>query len=445
MQPEQANLHIRNVTRVEPGKPLQMVDVVVEKGRLTSIEPINWGDESRPDIARLTRIDARGMFIAPGFIDLHTHLRDPGQRHKETIATGAQAAANGGFTVIVAMANTDPPVDSVGTLELVQERARLAPIKVHSVGAVTHYLEGFELTDLESLALAGAVAFSDDGRNAYPLELATEAMARAARLQRPVLVHAQDEMSCPNGQAHPGVASRAGLEPWPCSAEVSAVERALEACRRSGGRLHLQHLSCARSVELLANAKQEGLQVTAEATPHHMVLTEGRVLWEGEPDPQAKVNPPLRPESDRKAVVQAVNEGLIDAIATDHAPHERGSKEVPFGRASFGFSGLETALALCLELVSRGELTMPRMVEALTAGPYHCLRDSLPQAQPALKVGEAADLVVFENRAHWIVNPEEFSSLGKNTPLGGREMYGRAMLTVAGGNVVHNQWYSGIV
>ena len=441
---ELANLHIRNVMRVEPGKPLQLVDVVIEKGRILSIDPVNWGDESRPDAPRLTRIDARGMFIAPGFIDLHTHLRDPGQRHKETIATGAQAAANGGFTTIVAMANTDPPVDNVATLELVQERGRDVAVRVHSVAAVTHYLEGFELTDLEALALAGAVGFSEDGRNAYPLELATEAMARASRLDRPVMVHAQDEVACPTGQAHPGVAVRAGLEPWPCSAEVSAVERAIEACRRSGGRLHLQHLSCARSVELLAQAKQEGLRVTAEATPHHMALTEARVLWDGHPDPQAKVNPPLRPETDRKVVVQAVNDGLIDAIATDHAPHERGSKEVPFGRASFGFSGLETALSLCLELVAHGELAMPRMVEALTVGPFDCLRDSLPQGRPALQVGQPADLVVFENRAHWIVNPEDFSSMGKNTPLGGREMYGRAMLTVAGGHVVHNQWYAGI-
>ncbi|GAC1332595.1 MAG: dihydroorotase [Candidatus Dormibacteria bacterium] len=441
---EVANLHVRNVTRVEAGKPMQVVDVVIEKGRVTSVEPTNWGDQSRPDIPRLTRIDARGMFVSPGFLDLHTHLRDPGQRHKETIASGARAAATGGFTAIVAMANTDPPVDSVNTLEMVQERARGAAVKVHSVAAVTHYLEGFELTDLEALATAGAVGFSDDGRNAYPLDLATEAMARAGRLQRPVMVHAQDELACPNGQAHPGVATRAGLEPWPCSAEVTAVQRAIEACRRSGGRLHLQHLSCARSLEHLAAAREEGLPVTAEATPHHMVLTEGRVLWEGQPDPQAKVNPPLRPESDRRAVVEAVNSGLIDAIATDHAPHERGSKEVPFGRASFGFSGLETALALCLELVARGELGLQRMVEALTLGPYNCLRDSLPQAAPALRVGDLADLVVFENRAHWIVRPDDFQSMGKNTPLNGREMYGRAMLTVAGGQVVHNQWYSGV-
>jgi dihydroorotase len=440
---ELANLRIRNITRVEAGKPLQLVDVLIEKGRLVSIETVNWGGDTRPEDSRLRVIDGRNMFIAPGFLDLHAHLRDPGQRHKETIATGAEAGARGGFTAIVAMANTDPPVDSVGTLELVQERARSACIRVHSVGAVTHYLEGFELTDLESLALGGAVGFSDDGRNAYPLELATEAMSRAARLQRPVMVHAQDEMSCPNGQAHPGVAARAGLEPWPCSAEVTAVERAIEACRRSGGRLHLQHLSCARSIELLAAARSEGLQVTAEATPHHMMLTEGRVLWEGQPDPQAKVNPPLRPEADRKAVVEAVRDGLIDAIATDHAPHERGSKELPFGRASFGFSGLESALALCLELVARGELGLQRMVEALTVGPWRCLKDSLPQAVPGLHLGQPADLVVFENRGHWILDPDDFRSMGKNTPLAGREMYGRAMLTVAGGHVVHNHWYAG--
>jgi dihydroorotase len=443
--PEQANVLVRNVTRVEPGKPLQEVHVLVQKGRLVAVEPVNWGGHFDVDDARLTRIDARGMYVAPGFIDLHTHLRDPGQRHKETIPTGAEAAAAGGFTTIVAMANTDPPVDSVSTLELVQERARAASIRVHSVAAVTHYLEGFELTDLESLALAGAVGFSDDGRNAYPLELAVEAMGRAARLQRPVMVHAQDEMACPNGQANPGVAVRAGLEPWPCSAEVSAVERAIEACRRSGGRLHLQHLSCARSIELLARARAEGLPVTAEATPHHMVLTESRVLWEGAPDPQAKVNPPLRAESDRRAVVQAVADGLIDAIATDHAPHERGSKELPFARCSFGISGLETALSLCLELVDRGEISITRLVEALTVGPWECLRDSLPQSRPGLRVGEPADLVVFENRAVWTVNPDEFHSLGHNTPLRGREMHGRPMLTIAGGQIVHDEWYAGVV
>jgi dihydroorotase len=442
--PELANVLIRNVNRVEPGKPAQEVDVLVQKGRVVSVDPVNWAGAHPLEDRRLTIVDGRGMNIAPGFIDLHTHLRDPGQRHKETIATGAAAAAAGGFTTIVAMANTDPPVDNVTTLELVQERSRAVPVRVHSVGAVTHYLEGFELTDLESLALAGAVAFSDDGRNAYPLELAIEAMGRASRLQRPVLVHAQDELACPNGQANPGVAGRAGLEPWPCSAEVSAVERAIEACRRSGGRLHLQHLSCARSVELLAAARQEGLPVTAEAAPHHMVLTENRVLWEGQPDPQAKVNPPLRLESDRKAVVQAVASGLIDAIATDHAPHERASKELPFARCSFGFSGLETALALCLELVDRGEIKLARLIEALTVGPWECLSSSLPQQRPGLRVGEPADLTVFENRAVWTVNPEEFQSMGKNTPLAGREMHGRVMLTIAGGQIVHNQWYAGV-
>lgn len=442
--PDLANVLIRNVTRVEPGRPPQEVDVLVQKGRLVAVEPVNWSGHSDIVDKRLTRVDARGMYIAPGFIDLHTHLRDPGQRHKETIRTGAEAAAAGGFTTVVAMANTDPPVDSVMTLELVQERARSVPIRVHSVAAVTHYLEGFELTDLESLAQAGAVAFSDDGRNAYPVELATEAMTRATRLQRPVMVHAQDELSCPNGQADPGVAGRAGLEPWPCSAEVIAVERAIAASRASGGRLHLQHLSCARSIELLARAKADGLPVTAEATPHHMVLTDSRVLWEGAPDPQAKVSPPLRPESDRRAVAQAVADGLIDAIATDHAPHERASKELPFARCSFGFSGLETALSLCLELVDRGEITMARLVDALTVGPWECLRDSLPQPRPGFTVGAPADLVVFENRAVWTVDPDDFHSMGHNTPLAGREMHGKVMLTIAGGQIVHNEWYAGV-
>ena len=212
------------------------------------------------------------------------------------------------------------------------------------MGAVTQGLAGTELTDLEALAEAGAVAFSDDGRNAYGLELAVEAGGRAAALDRAILVHAQDETTCPDGEVNDAVANSTGLRPWPCDAEVSAVKRAIEACRRSGGRLHLQHLSCAGSLELLEQAKAEGLPVTAEVTPHHLVLTEGRVLAGIEPDPLAKVNPPLRTDRDRRALVTALQTGLIDAVATDHAPHDAASKATDFAGASFGFSGARDGL-----------------------------------------------------------------------------------------------------
>jgi dihydroorotase len=448
-----ANLVIRGATRLEPGQPRQEVDAVIENGRLVELKVLHWGsrradlgavpDPTHP-VGRQQVIEAAGMYLAPGFLDLHTHLREPGQEHKETIGTGAAAAVAGGFTSLVAMANTSPPVDRPGVLRDVLKRSRGAPARVSSVAAVTVGLAGRELTDMEALAEAGAVAFSDDGRNAYGLELATEAGHRAAALNRAILVHAQDETTCPDGQANDAVASSTGLRPWPCDAEVAATRRAVEACRRSGGRLHLQHLSCSGSLEVLAQARADGLPVTAEVTPHHLVLTEGRVLLGIEPDPMAKVNPPLRSDHDRRALVAALQSGLIDAVATDHAPHDRASKEVEFSQASFGFSGLETALSLCLDLVEAGELSLDRLVDALTVSPWRCLTPGLAQPRPGLRIGELADLVLFETKGLRPLQAARMLSRGKNTPLEGREMRGRVLLTVARGELVHSDWFAGV-
>jgi dihydroorotase len=451
--PDVANLIIRGATRVEPSQPRQAVEAVIENGVLVELNPLHWG--GRPtalgasrDPARGTKdkqvIEASAMFLAPGFTDIHTHLREPGQEYKETIQSGARAAAAGGFTSIVAMANTEPPVDNPEVLRGVLDRAQAAVVRVSSVAAVSRGLAGAELTDLEALAQAGAVAFSDDGRNAYGLELAVEAGKRAAALDRAVLVHAQDESTCPDGQVNDAVANSTGLRPWPCDAEVSAVKQAIEACRRSGGRLHLQHISCAKTLRLLEKAKEEGLPVTAEVTPHHLALTEGRVLAGIEPDPLAKVNPPLRTDRDRVDLVAALASGLIDAVATDHAPHDAASKELEFKLASFGFSGLETALSLCLELVETGALRLDRLVEALTVGPWRCLTPGLGQPAPGLRVGETADLVLFETKGMRALDPAQMLSRGKNTPLVGREMRGRVLLTVAAGQVVHNDWFVGV-
>ena len=450
---EAANLVIRGATRLEPGQPRDEVDLVIENGRVVELDVLHWGTRRAelgavPDpshsVGRSQLIEAAGMYLAPGFLDLHTHLREPGQEHKETIATGAAAAAAGGFTSVVAMANTSPPVDRLEVLRDLLSRAQGAPVRVSSVAAVSKGLFGQELTDFEALAGGGAVAFSDDGRNAYGLELAVEAGLRAAAVDRAILVHAQDEVTCPDGQANNAVASSTGLRPWPCEAEVSAVKRAIEACRRSGARVHLQHLSCAGSLELLEMAKAEGLPVTAEVTPHHLALTEGRVLLGLEPDPQAKVNPPLRSDHDRRAMVAGLESGLIDAVATDHAPHDSASKDVEFSRASFGFSGLETALSLCLDLVDEGELSLDRLVDALTVSAWRCLTPGLDQPMPGLRVGETADLVLFETKGMRPLQPGRMLSMGKNTPLRGREMRGRVLLTVAGGQLVHSDWFAGV-
>src|SRR5258708_1384707 len=274
------SLVIRGATRLEPGQPRREVDIVIDDGVITELNILHWGSR-RAELGsvhdphhtkkRKVVIEATGMYVGPGFLDLHAHLREPGQTKKETIAPRARGGA--------------------------------------------------QLPDMEALAEAGAVAFSDDGRNAYDLDLAVEAGRRAAALDRAILVHAQDEASCPDGQVSETVAATAGLAPWPCDAEVSAVGRALQAARRSGGPVHLQHLSCSASLALLEEAKAEGLLVTAEVTPHHLALSE-RLVWDRErADPTAKVNPPLRSDHDRPDRVAPLSSGLIDTIATDHAPH----------------------------------------------------------------------------------------------------------------------------
>ena len=429
---ETADLVLLGARRVAPGEPEETVDAVVSGGRLVTIGP--GVGEHGPAGARV--IDAAGMVLSPGFIDLHTHLREPGQGHKETIDSGTRAAAAGGFTTVVAMANTTPVVDDVDTLRWVVERSVRAHARVLSVGAVTVDLAGRELTDFPALAAAGAVAFSDDGRNEYGAELGERALAAAAAVGRPVLVHAQDTDTCGSGQAHPGAAAATGVTPWPCEGESEVVARMIEAVRRSGGHLHVQHVSCESALELVRAARAEGLPVTAEVTPHHLTLTEQRVLAAGGGDPLAKVNPPLREESDRAAVVEGLRDGVISAIATDHAPHEMASKSGGFSSASFGFSGLETALAVCLSLVHAGLLELARVVEALTIGP-HSILPARVVPRPGLRVGEVADLVLFDPERPWTVDPGAMVSMGRNTPLAGQRLRGRVMLTVASGRLVH--------
>ncbi|MHB8507208.1 MAG: dihydroorotase [Candidatus Dormibacteria bacterium] len=424
---------IRGARWVESGMAGIAADVVVRSGMITAVGP-NTGAAQPGRV-----IDGSGCILAPGFLDLHCHLRVPGQEDKETVQSGTRAAAAGGFTRIVAMANTDPPVDNIGTLGELTRQTAAAPVRVLPAAAVTVGLAGKELTDMGLLASFGAVAFTDDGRHAYGGDLATAAMRRAAAAGRVLMIHAQDEASCRHGQVSPTVAARAGLVPWPCSAEADAVEDMLRALRKGGGRLHVQHVSCAATLDHLRAARAEGLAVTAEATPHHLVLTEARVMANGsDADPEAKVNPPLRSEADRSALVHALAEGLIDAIATDHAPHQAETKAVSFAEASFGFSGLETALPLCLSLVEMGGLSMERLVHLLTAGPRRCLGGPVATMPARLRVGDPADLVLFDPADSWVVDSAAFASRGHNTPLQGRTLKGRVRLTVAGGRVVHD-------
>ena len=381
----------------------------------------------------------RGLLTAPGFIDLHAHLREPGFEESETIATGARAALAGGFTTICAMPNTEPAIDSPGLVaELIARGAAARGAHVLPIACITRGRKGNELADLVELAAAGAVAFSDDGSPVADAQLFRNALEYARAAGRPILEHSQDLALSAGGVMHEGVVSaRLGLAGMPAAAEESAVARDLALARLTGGRLHLSHLSTAGSVELVRRAKAEGLAVTAEVTPHHLALTDEWVAgsrafaWEddgqrGAPyDTATKVNPPLRTVADVRACWAGLMDGTIDAIATDHAPHASIRKDVEYQEAAFGISAFETAVPLLLAGVEAGWGTWDRVVDALTAGPARILGIDV----------RSDDLVVIDPREDWTPDAASLRSLGKNTPLIGRALVGRVTTVVVDGEV----------
>ncbi|HEY7849561.1 MAG TPA: dihydroorotase [Ktedonobacterales bacterium] len=408
--------------------------------------------EGRP--ARVVTLPA-GWVVAPGFVDLHAHLREPGFEAKETILTGCRAAARGGFTTICAMPNTSPVIDSRATVELVQRAAAQADAHVRVIAAISKGEQGAELSEMGELAEAGAVAFSDDGRPVSSGKVMRHALEYAAPLGLPVVEHCQDEELVGAGVMHEGqVATRLGLKGWPAAGEVVMLARDLELVRATGARYHAAHLSVAGAVDLVRQAKRAGLPVTAEVTPHHLLLTDDWVAGErtgplaealaaltGEPllagpryDTYAKVNPPLRPAADCAALLAGLLDGTIDAIATDHAPHTQVDKDGEFGEAAFGVSGFETALAALLALVHAGRLPLATLVAALTVRPAQ----AWGLAAGTLEPGAPADLVIFDPVESWTVDPARFASLGKNTPLAGVTLRGRVRQTWLGGRVVYD-------
>ncbi|MCC7105324.1 MAG: dihydroorotase [Chloroflexi bacterium] len=412
----------------------RLADVVVEDGRVLGVATGSGSADGEH------ALDVRGLIVAPGFIDLHTHLREPGQTDRETIATGTAAAAAGGFTTVCAMPNTDPTVDTGSDVLFVQEAARkTASVRVLPIGTVTRGQLGKELSELGEMAETGAVAFSDDGHPVWNTALMRHALEYSRILGRPIVDHCEDRDLAGRGAMHEGVVSaRLGLPGQPAAAESVAVARNLELLRLTGGRLHLAHVSTARSVALLRQARDEGLLVTAEATPHHLTLTDELVGGAelGRPfETSTKVNPPLRTAEDTEAVALALADGVVDAIATDHAPHTIVAKACEYENAAFGISGLETALGLCLRLVESGKVALPTLIERLTAGPARAF--GLPFA--GLAPGAPADLVVFHPTESWVVDPSSFRSKGKNTPLAGWTLRGRVKLTVVGGDIAYQE------
>jgi dihydroorotase len=436
-------------------------EIVVRDGEIAAV---TWLDGADRD-----GIDDRGIIVAPGLIDLHTHLREPGNEDAETIATGLDAAAHGGFTTVCVMPNTTPTLDEPGVLAFVRATAAAtgSPVELLALGAVTVGREGERLAALGELADVGVVGFSDDGAPIHSSAILRNALAYAGALGLPIVDHPEDPTQTAGAEANESfVATVLGLRGWPVSAEASAVARDLAILADvvndvPTARLHLTHVSTASSLELIRRAKAAGLPVTCDVTPHHLVLTDEwiagsrRFAWDAidaagvARDPWAdgalsaapfasslRVNPPLRGAADAMACLAAVRDGTVDAIATDHAPHTDVDKAVEFGLAANGISGLETALGLVLAAIDAGQLTLARAIEALTSGPAAILGPrTRRRAAPGLVEGASADLVVFDRSDRWDVRPTTLASRGKNSPLIGMSLSGPVLVTMAAGRI----------
>ncbi|HEY8484523.1 MAG TPA: dihydroorotase [Longimicrobiales bacterium] len=412
---------------VDPSQRLdEVLDVLLVGGEVARI----GRDLEAPEGAEVRRVD--GLVVCPGLIDLHVHLREPGFEHKETIQTGARAAAAGGFTAVCAMPNTDPPIDDPAAVGFVlAEGMRAGAARVYPVGCISVGQKGERLTEIGEMVDAGAVAISDDGQPVADSGLMRLALEYAQTFGIPVADHCEDKGLSRGGSMHEGVVSaRLGLIGIPGAAEDTIVARDLMLAELTGGRIHIQHVSTRRSVELIREAKARGVRVTAEATPHHFTLTDEAV--DGYRT-EAKVNPPLRTADDRDAVREGLADGTLDCIATDHAPHHYDEKEQAFDDAPFGLIGLETALGLAItELVGKGVLTLMDLVDRMSCGPARAF--NLPGG--TLRPGSPADVTVFDPAEEWIVDPNTFLSKSRNTPFAGWKLTGRAVLTIVGGRIV---------
>jgi dihydroorotase len=415
--------------------PAQGID---EIGNLLITEGvISWLERGevtppRPDYDVL---HAMGLIVCPGFIDLHCHLRQPGFEEKETIATGTRAAARGGFTTVCCMPNTDPPLDNTAVIDYIKLKAALeGVVRVLPIGCISRGRKGKDLAPMGELASAGVIAFSDDGAPAADSSLMRQALEYSRTLGLPIIDHCEDTVLSEGGQVNEGVIStKLGLRGIPSAAEEVMVARDLYLAQVTGGRLHIAHVSTEGSVDLIRRAREKGIRVTAEVTPHHLTLTEEKVAGY---DTGAKVNPPLRTERDVQALVQGLKEGVIDIIATDHAPHTEADKRCEFTLAPFGISGFETALGSLMGLVHGGWLTLPTLIARLTCEPARIIGNKYGKLG-TLAVGAPADITLFDPDMDWIVDTGDFASKGKNTPLAGSVLKGRVMATIAQGKPVY--------
>jgi len=404
----------------------EVADVLIEDGAIAAVG-------AGLDATGAERLDAAGCWVAPGFVDLHTHLREPGQEYKEDIASGGRSAAAGGFAAIACMANTDPVNDDPSVTEYILARARTdSPVRVYPVAAATRGLAGEVMTEMSALLEAGAVAFSDDGKTIMDSGVMRRVFEYSTLVHAPVIVHAEDRCLVRGGVVNEGpVSTRLGLPGNPAVAEAVHVARDLMLAEATGAHVHIAHVSTAQAVDLLRSARQRGVHATAEVTPHHLALTDEATAGY---DTHTKMAPPLRSNVDVLACRAGLVDGTIDAIATDHAPHAVHEKEVDFVEAPPGILGFETAVPVTLDLVRASELTPLEWVRRLSTNPARILR----KPGGRLEVGVPADVVVVDPERRWTYDPAKGFSKSRNSPWAGQEMEGRPVATVVGGQVVYH-------
>ncbi|KXG75410.1 Dihydroorotase [Fervidicola ferrireducens] len=414
---------------LDPSRGLDgILDVLIDGERITLI-----GEDIKAEDAKV--IDLSGLLVVPGLVDMHVHLRDPGLEYKEDIESGAKSAAAGGFTAIACMPNTVPPVDNAAMVSYIASKAeRVGLSRVFPIGCISKGREGRELAEMGEMAMAGAVAFSDDGNCVSDASLMRRALMYAGDFGKVVIDHCEDPTLSAGGVMNEGyVSTLLGLPGIPRSAEEVMVARDVILAKETGAPVHIAHVSTKGSVEIIRRAKAEGIPVTCEVAPHHLVLTEDAVMGY---NTNAKVNPPLRTEEDVEALIEGLKDGTIDAIVSDHAPHSMDEKDVEFDKAAFGISGLETSLGLVLTfLVGAGKLSLEEVVEKMSANPARILKIE----GGALKEGALADITVIDLKKKWAVESAKFFSKGKNTPFEGWELKGKAVMTMVGGRIVYSE------
>ncbi len=437
-----SKLLITNGRILDPGQGLDFIgDVLIDKGNIAST-----GDKDKSlDKKSISVIDATGLIVCPGFIDLHCHLREPGFEDKETIATGTKAAAKGGFTTVCCMPNTNPPLDNMATIDYVKKKAQAeGVIRVLPVGCITKGRQGKELCEMNELAAARVIGFSDDGDPVVSSRIMSLAMEYSLISGLPIIDHCEDKELCSGGVMNEGwVSARLGLPGIPNASEEIVIARDIALAKLTSARLHIAHVSTSGSVDIIRKAKEENIPITAEVTPNHLTITEERVM--GNPcknkgridyDTDAKVNPPLRTSKDIEALLAGLKDNVIDIIATDHAPHTKVDKSCEFGFAAFGISTFETALGCLMSLVHNNQLKMNTLISKLTGEPAKIIGNRFGELG-TLRPGCKADITMIDPNMEWTVDTNSFVSKGKNNPFDGYKFKGKTIATIFAGDIVY--------